>query len=168
RPAAGSARTVADVSSPGGALFVRRDRGRYVTGFLSYGLGRSRAETPDGVRFTPLFDVRHVINLVTQLRVVKGLTIGGRFHARSGQLVNEEPNALRPCGPQVRLPWFPRFDARLGYEWQPAWGVAQVYLDWLNASLTAEPVAAECLFGTCRVVHGATVTLPSVGFRAEL
>src|SRR5690606_17760360 len=50
-PAYVSATTVADVSSLGGELFVRRDRGRYVTGFLSYGLGRSRAETPDGGRF---------------------------------------------------------------------------------------------------------------------
>jgi hypothetical protein len=158
----------ADVQSYGAELFLRRDASQPVSGWVSYGLGRSSATSPEGDVYVPPFDVRHVLNVVTRLRLGKRVTVSSRFHARSGTLVNQTIGGLRPSGQQVRLPWFVRLDLRLAYGWKPSWGSAELYLDWLNASFTREPVGAECLFGQCSLVQGPLIVLPSIGFRASL
>jgi hypothetical protein len=157
-----------DVRSYGTELFLRRNAAQAVSGWVSYGLGRSRAWTPDGEAFVPPFDVRHVLNVVTRLRLGDRVTVGGRFHARSGAVVNESLGGLRPSGQRVRLPWFVRLDLRVAYGWTPSWGGAELYLEWLNASFTREPIGAECLFGRCSLVQGPLIVLPSIGFRASL
>lgn len=157
----------AEVLSWGAELLVARADApaRRLSGWLSYTLSSTVVTTPDGESFRPSFDVRHVLNLVGRATVFDGLSLGGRVHLHSGVPVNQGIGE-RPDRYAQRLEPFVRLDVRLGYRWFPSWGAVEIYGEWLNATMAAEPLEARCIFGHCTRADGPVISLPNVGVRA--
>jgi hypothetical protein len=147
----------------GAELYLKRETGQDLSGWVSYTLGWATADSgPDVIgKFRPDFDVRHILNVVAQWRVYRGLTLGGRMQARSGRLVQQ----LNPRYEQ-RLPWFVRADVRIGYAWQGRWANMLAYVEWLNLLVRREYLDADCVFGQCRAVTAPPVSIPNIGVRA--
>jgi hypothetical protein len=145
-------------------FFLRRNIGRDLSGWISYTLGWAEADSGPEVigKFKPDFDVRHVLNVIAQWKIWRGLTLGGRFQARSGRLV-EQTNPRY----QQRLPWFVRADMRVGYRWPGRWSTMLVYFEWLNMLVRREYLDADCFFGQCRASAAPPVSIPNLGVRAE-
>jgi hypothetical protein len=145
-------------------FFLRRQIGKDLAGWISYTLGWAEADSGPEVigKFKPDFDVRHVLNVVAQWRVWRGLTLGGRFQARSGRLV-EQTNPRY----EQRLPWFVRSDVRVGYRWPGRWSTMLVYFEWLNMLVRREYLDADCFFGQCRASSAPPISIPNLGVRAE-
>jgi hypothetical protein len=141
-----------------------RHTGDRVTGWISYTLSSAIADSGRKVvgKFRPDFDVRHVMNVIAQYRVYKGLTVGGRFHARSGRVVEQ----LNP-GYTQRLPWFVRADARISYGWDGRFGKMLAYVEWLNFLARREYLDADCFLGQCTANTAPPISLPNLGVRAE-
>jgi hypothetical protein len=145
-------------------LFLRREIGRDLSGWISYTLGWAEADSGPEVigKFKPDFDVRHVLNVVAQWRIWRGLTVGGRMQARSGRMVEQ----VNPRYEQ-RLPWFVRADMRVGYRWEGRWSTMLVYFEWLNMLVRREYLDADCLLGQCRATSAPPISIPNLGVRAE-
>jgi hypothetical protein len=146
-------------------LFLKRDSKERVSGWISYTLGWAEADSGPLVigKFSPDFDVRHVLNVVTSVRLPRGFVIGGRMQARSGRLIEQ----LNPRYAQ-RLPWFVRADARVGYMWKGRFANMLAYLEWLNITAAREYLDADCFFGQCTAQSAPPLSLPNLGIRAEL
>ena len=143
--------------------FLKHDIGEYLTGWISYTLGYAEANAYRSIgKFKPDFDVRHVLNIIAQWRVFRGLSLGGRLHARSGRVVEQ----LNPQYEQ-RLPWFVRADVRIGYAWQSRFAAMTTYIEWLNVAARPEYLDADCLLGRCTATKAPPISLPNVGVRAE-
>jgi hypothetical protein len=144
--------------------FLRRDLTEKLSGWISYTIAGAVADSGADLvgKFRPDFDVRHVINTVLSWRVWRGLTLGGRMQARSGRVVEQ----LNQNYTQ-RLPWFVRIDARIGYSWPGRFAAMTAYFEWLNVSMRAEYLDADCLLATCRAKAAPVITLPNLGVRAE-
>jgi hypothetical protein len=150
--------------SYGVELFLKRELGESVSGWISYTLGWAEADSGPEVigKFKPDFDVRHVLNTVVQWRIWRGLQLGGRFGARSGRLIEQ----LNPAYAQ-RLPWFVRLDMRLGYAWRGRFADMLAYVEWLNMLVRKEYLDADCLLGQCRASAAPVLSIPNLGVRAE-
>jgi TonB dependent receptor len=144
--------------------FLFRDLSETVSGWLSYTLGFADADSgPEVVgKFKPDYDVRHMLNLVLAWRVWRGLSLSGRFQARSGRVVEQ----LNPSYTQ-RLPWFTRADARVGYTWRSRFANMTAYLEWLNLFVQPEYTDADCLLGECTAKRAPVIAIPNLGVRAE-
>ena len=144
-------------------VFLKRELGDVVSGWVSYTLGRANANAASSIgKFKPDFDVRHVLNVVLQWRVYGGLSIGGRLQARSGRVIEQ----LNPRYEQ-RLPWFVRADARIGYAWKGRYAQMTAYLEWLNVVGQGEYLDADCLLGHCKATQAPPISLPNLGVRAD-
>jgi TonB dependent receptor len=150
-------------NSYGIEVFLRHTADR-MTGWVSYTLASAMADSgPDVVgKFRPDFDVRHVLNVIGQFRVWRGLQIGGRVHARSGRVVEQ----LNPSYTQ-RLPWFVRLDARIGYSWEGRFAKMVAYVEWLNFLARREYLDADCFLGQCTANVAPPISLPNIGVRAD-
>lgn len=144
-------------------VFLKRELGAHLTGWVGYTLGFAEANAYRSIgKFKPDFDVRHVLNIVAQWRVWRGLSIGGRFHARSGRVIEQ----LNPQYEQ-RLPWFVRPDVRIGYAWRGRYADMTAYVEWLNVAVRPEYLDADCLLGSCTATKAPPISLPNIGVRAE-
>jgi hypothetical protein len=154
---------LSDAIAYGLEFFLKRELGGDFSGWISYTLGQANANAFRSIgKFRPDFDVRHVLNLVLQYRVWRGLSIGGRFHARSGRVIEQ----LSPTYEQ-RLPWFIRPDVRIGYAWRGKWGDMTAYLEWLNVAAQGEYLDANCVFRQCQAVRAPRISIPNLGIRAD-
>jgi hypothetical protein len=147
-------------------LMLRRDDRNGLSGWIAYTLGWADAQVaPDGAEFSPEFDVRHVLNVVLQQRF-GNFSLGGRLFLRSGRPFNQFDASAEPIY-TLQLPGFVRVDARVGYGWATSWGAMQVYLEWLNLTLTSEALGAECFYGACSVQRAPVIYFPNAGLRAQ-
>lgn len=144
-------------------FFLKRELGGDLSGWISYTLGEARANAFRSIgKFHPDFDVRHVLNVIGQFRVWRGLQIGGRVHARSGRVVEQ----LNPSYTQ-RLPWFVRLDARIAYGWEGRYAKMVAYVEWLNFLARREYLDADCFLGQCTANVAPPISLPNIGVRAD-
>jgi len=154
---------LSDAIAYGLEFFLKRDLGARLTGWIGYTLGYAEANAYRSIgKFKPDFDVRHVLNVVAQWRLYRGLSLGGRLHARSGRVVEQ----LNPQYEQ-RLPWFVRADVRIGYAWQSRYALMTTYIEWLNVAARPEYLDADCLLGRCTATKAPPISLPNLGIRAE-
>lgn len=154
---------LSDATAKGIEFFLKRELGGDASGWISYTLGEASANAFRSIgRFRPDFDVRHVLNVVLQYRVWRGLSVGGRLHARSGRVVEQLTKSY-----EQRLPWFVRPDVRVGYAWMGRWGQMTTYLEWLNVAAQGEYLDANCVFGKCDAVRAPRISLPNLGLRAD-
>ncbi len=160
----------------GGELFLHRSLSRSVSGWLSYTLSWAQAESDNGFRFTPVFDRRHVGNMVLQYRPATGWRLGLRLHARSGKIFTILTDNLQRL--ERRLPGFFRADLQASYGWRTHWGRMQVSAEWFNLTLAREARSISCGLDitdnnqlapaeTCEVEYGPALFFPNVGVRAE-
>lgn len=157
----------ADALTYGLEAFLHRKAGKRVSGWISYTLARAVVTDPiTGDHFRPEFDIRHVVNLVAQVRVVGGLSAGVRVLARSGKPVNQFTDQGIPASHDLQLPFFVKLDARVGYRWETGFGSLDLYAEMLNATLAREAVDAECFFGSCKAVLAEPIFFPNLGLRA--
>ncbi len=167
-PEEGASVPVVDALSYGVEVFLRRSLGEQISGSVSYTLSWANAySSSGGTSFAPEFDVRHVLYVVLQTRWDSGWQAGARVHVRSGRPFNQFDLGDTDPTYAVRLPWFLRADARVGYRWTTGWGAMLVYAEWLNLTLAAEELGAECLYGTCTAQTAPAIFLPNLGVRAE-
>lgn len=154
---------LSDALSYGVELFLKRELGSAVSGWLGYTLGWAEANSERSIgKFRPDFDVRHVLNAVLQWSIGRGFSLGGRVHARSGRVIEQ----LNPRYEQ-RLPWFVRGDVRFGYAWRGRFADMVAYLEWLNVGAQGEYLDADCLFGSCTATRAPPISIPNLGVRAE-
>jgi hypothetical protein len=157
----------ASALSYGGEFMLRREGKGALTGWISYTLGFADAHVePDGARFSPEFDIRHVLNVVVLQQLGAGFSLGGRLLVRSGKPFTQFDADAQPIY-ELRLPAFVRVDARFGYAWGTSWGAMQAYLEWLNVTIAQEALGAECFYGTCRLQHAPAIFFPNAGVRAQ-
>lgn len=159
-------------------VIARRDPREDLGGWISYTLSEATARAHDGFEFTPGFDVRHVIQALGRWRIVPGLEVSIRLMARSGRVVGRyyvRPEQLTIGRYEQRLPWFFRGDAEVAYGWDAGWARLRVSAGWTNVTLSAEPVALDCMLGTggrpegpCPVESAPAIFLPSLGIRGEM
>jgi len=137
------------VWSYGMEVFLRRDPSETVSGFLAYTLSKASIDEDDQLfAYTPSFDFRHGLDAVLQVRHHSGFFVGGRVHLRTGRPVpigySVDRENLRLERVEERLPTFFRADASVGYLWRPRWGRMRIVLEWLNVTLSKEPVSTDC------------------------
>lgn len=160
----------------GGELFLHRSLNRSVSGWLSYTLSWAEAQSENGFRFTPVFDRRHVGNMVVQYRPAIGWLLGLRLHVRSGRIFTVLTNDLQRL--ERRLPGFFRADLQASYGWRTSWGRLQASAEWFNITLAREARSINCGLDitdnnrlapieTCKVEYGPALFFPNVGLRAE-
>ncbi|MCG8553728.1 MAG: Plug domain-containing protein [Proteobacteria bacterium] len=159
-------------------LFFKRPSRHRFSGWLAYTLGRAQARAPDGLRFTPQFDVRHVFNWVVRYRPTQAISVGTRLHVRSGRMASalviqhKEPRLRK----EQRLPAFARADAQMDYQWHTSWGRMQLSLEWFNLTAAAEPIGIDCndrpRLGVegpdappCSVNYAPKLLVPNLGLR---
>jgi outer membrane receptor protein involved in Fe transport len=158
-------------------LFVRRSPSKALSGWLSYTLGWADARADEGYRFTPSFDIRHVLNLVAQYRIGGGFSLGGRLFYRSGKVASHTFVRLSRIYYEQRLPGFFRADAELAYAFDTSFGAMRVALEWLNLTLAREAIEISCDDGIsvgknplsatpCPVRYAPALFFPNLGVRA--
>jgi hypothetical protein len=157
-------------------LFLRRSITESVSGWLSYTLAWSDGESEQGFSFTPVFDIRHVGNLVLQYRPIAGWRLGLRLHARSGKMATILTDDLYRL--ERRLPGFFRADLQASYGWRTSWGRMRVSAEWFNLTLAREARSISCGLDitdrnrlapseTCEVEYGPPLFFPNIGIGAE-
>jgi hypothetical protein len=136
-----------------------------VFGWLAYTLSWSTREI-DGVDAPSDWDQRHILNLVSGVRLRRGWSVGGRFHFNTGRPYS----TLTDLGTMelVRLPPFWQVDLRAAkrvvYD--------RLTVDWFvelgNATLTRQVTAYQRpIGGGPNEEAGFRIVLPSIGVHAE-
>jgi len=160
----------------GGEIFIRRRVTETISGWLSYTLTWADAESDEGFEFSPVFDTRHVVNLVLQYRPTRHWRLGVRGQARSGQTYAEVTDALVRL--ERRLPGFYRIDAQMGYGWKTGWGAMELTVEWFNVTLSREARSYQCGLditdksrkassNLCKVEYEPALFMPNLSVRAE-
>jgi len=161
-----------DGFSYGAELFVKRPATEWLSGWISYTLSWSEVDDVAGLRYTPTWDTRHVLNAVLQWQIGAGFSAGARLFFRTGKLRGEFvlDERLQLQRDELRMPAFTRLDLELAYAWYPSWGKMRVSLEWFNATLEREPIDAECVGQprTCRVIYLPAIFFPNLGLRGEI
>lgn len=157
-----------DALSYGLELFLTRARSHAVSGWVSYTLGVAQATEPGGATFSPEFDIRHLLSVVSEVRLGAGWSASGAFRLRSGKPINQFTDGGVPPAYDVRLPAFLRVDGRLSKRFKLGSGTLEAYLEVLNLTLSREAIDVECLFGGCRVVEAQPIWFPNLGLKASL
>ena len=145
----------------GAEVMVRRPATERLYGWLSYTLSWSLRAYEGGVVAPGDWDQRHVLNLVVGWRIGAN-TLGARFHARSGRLVEV---ADRNPPERRRLPAFYELDLRAEHRYTFDVFVLDLYAEVVNTTLTREVVGLRDESGTF-VREGYRLFLPSLGVRA--
>jgi hypothetical protein len=175
-------------TSPGGEsigieLMLRRSLTERLTGWLGYTLSSTTRNahpipSPGQVSAVPAeFDRTHVIDLVASYDLGRGWMASARglFYSGRPWSLQSDTIPLLPYDSQ-RMPWFSRLDVRVEKRWVYAEGRSiAVVLDWLDATLSREPVGVSCARAgdypapdSCSVTYFGPVTIPSVGLEAKL
>ena len=173
----------ADGLTHGLELYVKRELGARVVGFVSYTLAFARATARDGTHFTPQSDVRHVANAVLRFDLGAGFTLGLRLHLRSGKTsVNTlfDTASARFERVEARLPGFFRADVRASYSWKVPFGRMELSAGVQNLTASSEPTNRDCVFDptgdwsssrvpiVCTIDYQRAILLPNLGIRAEM
>jgi hypothetical protein len=150
----------------GAELYVRRDLTRRLGGFLSYTLSRStrstaRLEGPSSA------DRTHVLNLAAAYRLGQSVRLGARLVFYSG--VPAEVAYPRAAVSPPRGPAFHRLDLRFEKRWPLGedgfWAlVAEIQ----NTTLRRETLDVSCYAYGCDAEGIGPVTVPNLGFEAQL
>jgi hypothetical protein len=157
-----------DALSYGVETMLRREGRGDLTGWVSYTLAFADAQVEGGgAKFSPEFDIRHVLNVVLLQQLGAGFSLGGRLSLRSGRPFTQFDANAKPIY-ELRLPGFVRVDARFGYTWGTSWGAMQAYVEWLNLTISKEALGAECFYGACRLQYAPAIFFPNAGVRAQL
>jgi hypothetical protein len=148
----------------GGEVMLRLpDRAR-VGGWLAYTLSWSTREY-DGVFAPSDWDQRHILNLVSKVRLGNGFSVGGRFHYNSGR-----PYPID--GEYRRLPAFWQIDLRADKRFVFDRSTWDIYLELGNATFNRQVTAYgqgpgdNMMLGPYQEV-GFRIVLPSIGVHAE-
>ncbi len=150
----------------GAELMLRLpDRGR-VHGWLAYTLSWSTREF-DGVFAPSDWDQRHILNLVSAVKLGRGYSVGSRFHFNSGRPYPVDNGDYRrlPAFWQIDL----RADKRIVFD-RSTW---DFYLDLgnvtANEQVTAYSLPTGTADGTIRPPEpmGFRIVLPSIGVHVE-
>ena len=176
---------VTDGAAYGLEVLLRRSRGRF-TGWLAYTLSRSERAYPCGVRPAD-YDQTHVLNVVAQVQLPRGFSVGARLLVSTGRPETLVPPTLHVNGSMlglddgslgvrnnIRLPTFVQFDVRADKTWQFRRFYVAAFLEVINATFSrtnlylsypdAETGAASGTYGKPEVV-GFSWILPSIGVR---
>jgi hypothetical protein len=102
--------------SYGMELLLRRNAGRF-TGWIAYTLSRSERVYACGLRPAD-FDQSHLLNVVAQVRLPRGVMLGGRLYVSTGRPVTViDPDRTNTVRNNFRLPDYVQFDLRVDKEW---------------------------------------------------
>ncbi|MEY4577556.1 MAG: hypothetical protein RL701_2259 [Pseudomonadota bacterium] len=157
-------------------LFLKRDLTQRLSGFLSYTWSRSTAVARDGTPFTPMSDIRHLLNAVLQYDLGAGFGVGMRLHYRTGKMaVNTIFSLPRMQSEHIyyRLPEFLRLDVRLSYAFRVSFGRLEASLSFQNATFSRETINRDCFPSRsapgyeCVVDYQPYIVLPNLGLRAD-
>ena len=150
----------------GAELMLRLpDRGR-VHGWLAYTLSWSTREF-DGVFAPSDWDQRHILNLVSAVKLGRGYSVGGRFHFNSGRPYPVDNGDYR------RLPSFWQIDLRADKRVVFDRSTWDFYLDLgnvtANEQVTAYSLPVAVSPGVIRPSEpvGFRIVLPSIGVHVE-
>jgi len=146
----------------GGEVMLRLpERGR-VSGWLAYTLSWSLREF-DGVFAASDWDQRHILNLVTTVKLKRGFSVGGRFHYNSGR-----PYPVRPAEYE-RLPAFWQLDLRADKRVVFDRATLDFYLDLGNVTFNQQVTALGAVDNPNAPPDraGFRIVLPSIGVHAE-
>jgi hypothetical protein len=151
-------------------LFLRRPVGAKLTGFASYTLAWATASDVARLTYTPIWDIRHVLNLALHWQIGAALSLGVRAFVRSGRVAGTYFAAGEILArDERRLPGFFRFDVELAYHFRPSWGRMRLALEWWNATLSKEPSGLGCdaMHRDCSVEYLPALFFPNLSLRAE-
>jgi hypothetical protein len=156
-----------DGESYGAEFMLRRAQNNRLSGWLSYTLSWSqRLVGPSGARAWSDWDQRHVLNLVSALRLPRGFSVGARFHVNSGRPypVFDDDNPSPPD--YIRLPTFYQLDLRADKRFVFDRYVLDVYVETVNTTLSQQmfDIKRSGGFVEEKVLK---IVLPSVGVHAE-
>jgi hypothetical protein len=146
-------------SAYGFEFYLKRRLTRRLGGFLSYTLSRSTRSYGDR-KYVATFDRAHVVNAAVAYDLGRRWRAGTRVVFYTGR-----PKAPDPTDPSsTRLPPFFRIDLRLEKRWQlgkKTW--ISFVAEWLNATLSKEPISTTCTLDGCQTQTIGPVTIPSLG-----
>jgi hypothetical protein len=153
--------------SYGVEVLLRRPPSHRFYGWLSYTWSRSyRLIGASESKAFSDWDQRHVLNLVSGVRLPKRFTVSGRFHLNTGRpypLFDDD----NPGPPEyIRLPTFYEVDFRIQKRFLFDRFSMDVYLEAVNATLTKQVFDAKRQYGK-QVDRYYQIVLPSVGLHAE-
>jgi hypothetical protein len=153
--------------SYGVEVLLRRPPSHRFYGWLSYTWSRSyRLIGASESKAFSDWDQRHVLNLVSGVRLPKRFTVSGRFHLNTGRpypLFDDD----NPGPPEyIRLPTFYSVDFRIEKRFLFDRFFMNVYLEMVNATLTKQVFDAKRQYGE-QVDRYYQIVLPSVGLHAE-
>ena len=150
----------------GGELMLRVPRQARVHGWLAYTLSWSLRDF-DGVAAASDWDQRHIVNLVTAVRLGRGYTVGGRFHYNTGRPYPVQ-TPLETVEYQ-RLPAYWQIDLRADKRVVFDRYTLDIYLELGNATLTRQVTAYAPVDSTTAPPRpiGFQIVLPSLGIHAE-
>ena len=118
----------------GGELMLRLPERARVSGWLAYTLSWSLRDF-DGLFAPSDWDQRHILNLVTTVRLKDGFSVGGRFHYNTGR-----PYPVRPAEYE-RLPAFWQIDLRADKRFVLDRSTWDLYLELGNATFNQQVTA---------------------------
>jgi hypothetical protein len=154
----------------GWEVFLKRPAQHRISGWISYTLGRSTAESDAGRTFIPQTDVRHYGTAVLQIDLGKRWKLGLRGFFRSGRVPFERSLYY----PDHRLPGFARADAMLSNRWPTSWGHMRLSFEFFNFTLSREAVSFQCNPDVethqvaCKTEYAPALFFPNISLRAEL
>ena len=150
----------------GGELMLRLPRQARVHGWLAYTLSWSTRDF-DGIAAPSDWDQRHIVNLVTAVRIANGYSVGGRFHYNSGRPYPVQ-TPLETVEYQ-RLPPFWQIDLRADKRMVFDRYTLDIYFELGNATLTQQVTAYAPVDATNAPPReiGFRIVLPSLGIHAE-
>ena len=144
----------------GAEMLLRLPDQARVRGWLAYTLSWSTREF-DGVFAPSDWDQRHILNLVSSVRLGGGYSIGGRFHYNTGRPYPVDGEYLRlPAFWQIDL----RADKRMVFD-RSTW---DIYIELGNATFNQQVTAysAPMIGSPGREPVGFRIVLPSLGLHA--
>jgi hypothetical protein len=145
----------------GAEVMLRSPEKARVTGWLAYTLSWSEREF-DGIFAPSDWDQRHILNLLTTVRLNGGYSVGGRFHFNSGR-----PYPVRPAEYE-RLPAFWQIDLRADRRFVLDRSTWDLYVELGNATLNQQVTALRPLDNAhASEAIGFRIVLPSIGVHVE-
>jgi hypothetical protein len=145
----------------GAEMLLRLPERARVHGWLAYTLSWSTRDF-DGVWAPSDWDQRHILNLVTQVRLPHDFSLGGRFHFNSGR-----PYPVN--GDYQRLPAFWQIDLRADKRLVLERSTWDIYLELGNVTLNRQVSGLNPVDNPNAPPEqvGFRIVLPSIGVHAE-
>lgn len=170
-----------DGLSYGGEIMARVAATEPFSGTLSYSLAWNDVDDVLGLPYRPSYDIRHSLSGVFVWNPGGGFTAGVRVFVRSGATHGRYYAGLSDrLEPELRryereLDAFGRLDAQVSYAWDAGWARLRLSLEWVNVTLSEEPIAMECSDyprtapsdGTCGPLLAPPIFVPNLGIRGE-